>query len=37
LGKTAEAKAFLDSMDDCIRTALTTVSEEEIENLKRQL
>ena len=37
LGKTKEAKDFLDNMDDCIRTALTTVSEEEIENLRKTL
>lgn len=37
MGKTEKAKAFLDNMDDCIRTALTTVSEEEIEILRKSL
>lgn len=37
LGKNADATAYLEDMDDCIRTALTTVSEEEIENLKNEL
>ena len=37
LGKTEKAKAFLDNMDDCIRTALTTVTEEEIELLRKSL
>ena len=37
LGKTEEAKEFLEHIDDCIRTALTTVSEEEIEELRAEL
>ncbi len=37
LGKKQEAKELLENIDDCIRTALTTVSEEEIADLQRQL
>lgn len=37
LGKYKEARAFLENMDECIRTALTTVEEEEIEELRKQL
>lgn len=37
LGKDEDAKEFLEDMDSCIRTALTTVTEEEIENLKNEL
>lgn len=37
LGKRHEALSLLDKIDDCIRTALTTVSEEEIESLKKKL
>ncbi len=37
MGDTEAAKAYLDDMGDCIRTALTTVSEEEVEALKASL
>lgn len=37
LGKTDKAKEFLGNIDNCLRTALTTVSEEEIKNLKKEL
>ncbi len=37
MGNTEAAKAHLAGIDDCIRTALTTVSEEEIESLKASL
>lgn len=37
LGNYDKAKEHLQSIDDCIRTVLTTVSEEEIEALKKEL
>lgn len=37
LGKDSGALELLENIDTCIRTALTTVSEEEIENLKKEL
>lgn len=37
MGDIKGAKAHLDGIDECIRTALTTVSEEEIESLKATL
>lgn len=37
MGDKKGALAQLENIDECIRTALTTVSEEEIENLKKQL
>ena len=37
LGDKKGALEYLENIDDCIRTALTTVSEEEIENLRKEL
>ncbi len=37
LGDNDKAREYIDDIDECIRTALTTVSEEEIEDLRKSL